>query len=105
MKRWRDGDIVGFWSEVLEEERRLTQRRRPKKENSELLLATNARRARRVIEDGQSMKATQALTSDVLAQVSCEVLAEMLAKHPQVDPLRSHLPVCPLRSKSMSLRL
>ena len=40
IKRWRDEDIVGLWSEVLEEERRLTQRRRPKKENSELLLAS-----------------------------------------------------------------
>ena len=49
MKRWRDGDIVGLWSEVLEEKRRLTQRRRPKKENSELLHATNPRRARRAI--------------------------------------------------------
>ena len=56
---WRDGDIVGLWSEVLEEERRFTQRRRPKKENSELLLATNARRARHTIEDGQYTKATQ----------------------------------------------
>ena len=49
MKRWRDGDIVGLWSEVLEEKRRLTQRRRPKKENSELLHARNPRRARRAI--------------------------------------------------------
>ena len=78
------GDIMGLLSEVLEEEDRLTQRRRkPKKITAESLRAANARRARRAMEDGQYKKATQALTSDGLAQASAEVYAEMLAKHPR----------------------
>ena len=88
IKRWRNGDIVRLWSEVLEKERRLTQCRRPKKGHSELLLATNARCARCAVEDGQYTKATKALTSDSLAQISCEVLAKMLGptEGPKVLP-------------------
>ncbi len=46
----------------------------------------NVRRARRAVEDGQYRKAIQALTSGGLAPSSPEVLAEMLAKHPQSAP-------------------
>ena len=78
---------MGLWSEVLGEEGRLSQRRgKPKKIAAECLRAANARRARRAMEDGQYTKATQALTSDGLAQASAEVYKEMLAKHPQVNP-------------------
>ena len=38
------------------------------------------------MEDGQFKKATQALTSNGLAQASPDILAEMLAKHPQDVP-------------------
>ncbi len=92
IKRWREGDFLGLWQEVLNEEVRLSRRRKPKKETSVSLRAANAHRARRAMEDGQYKKATQALTSSGLAQASTEVLAEMLAKHPQNDPpqLPSH---------------
>ena len=86
IRKWREGDILGLWSEVLDEGESLGRRRKPKKESSESLLTANARRARRAMENGQYKKATQALTSSGLAQASQEVLVEMLAKHPQVDP-------------------
>ena len=80
------GDIMGLWSEVLEEEDRLTQhRRKPRKIAAESLRTANARRARRAMEDGQYKKATQALTSGGLTQASAEMYEEMLAKHPQVN--------------------
>ena len=94
IKRWRDGDHLGLWHEVLEMQDKLSGRRRPKKISPESMRSANARRARRAMEDGQYRKATQALTSDGLAEASPEVLAEMLAKHPQDDlPLISHLPL------------
>ena len=87
IRRWQGGDIMGLWSDVLEEEDRLTRRRKkPKKIAPDSLRIANARRARRAMEDGQYKKATQALTSDGLAQASAEVYEEMLAKHPQVNP-------------------
>ena len=86
IRRWQAGDIMGLWSEVLEEEDRLTQRRRkPKKITAESLRAANARHARHAMEDGQYKKATHALTSGGLAQASAEVYEEILAKHPQVN--------------------
>ena len=84
--RWRAGDFSGLWSELMNEQDRLRRRRRPKKESSMSIRAANARRARRAMEDGQFKKATQALTSNGLAQASPDVLAEMLAKHPQDVP-------------------
>ena len=53
--------------------------------SAESLCATNARRARRAVEDGQYKKATQALTSVGLAQASPEIFAKMLVKYPQGD--------------------
>ena len=76
---------MGLWSEVLEEEDRLTQRRRKPKKITAESRAANARRVRRAMEDGQYKKATQDLTSGGLAQASAEVYEEMLAKHPQVN--------------------
>ena len=97
IRRWQAGDIMGLWSEVLEEEDRLTQhRRKPKKITAESVRAANARRARHAMEDGQYKKATQALTSDGLAQASAEVYTEMLAKHPQANsPPTSTAPAPP----------
>ena len=48
----------------------------------ETLRKANARRARRAMEDGQYRKAIQALSSGGLAQVTLEVLEQMLGKHP-----------------------
>ena len=45
--------------------------------------STNARRARRAVENGQYKKATQSLSSAGFAPPSEDVLDEMLAKHPQ----------------------
>ena len=85
MRRWRAGDFLGLWSELVNEQDRLSHQRKLKKMSAESLRATNARRARRAVEDGQYKKATQTLTSDGLAQASPEVFAEMLMKHPQGD--------------------
>ena len=56
-----------------------------KKVSADTLRATNACRARCAMEDGLYKKATQALTSNGLAQAPPEVFAELLAKHPQGD--------------------
>ena len=93
--RWRAGDFAGLWSELMNEQDRLRRRRRPKNESSVSIRATNARRARRAMEDGQFKKATQALTSNGLAQASPDVLAEMLAKHPQDVPPQTPPPPPP----------
>ena len=85
IRRWRDGDFSGLWTEVLDEAKTFTRRRKPKKDAPESIRATNVLRAKRAIEDGQYQKAMQALTSSGLVPTSTEVYAEMLAKHPQVD--------------------
>ena len=87
IRRWKEGDIMGLWSEVGAVEDRLHHRRgKPRKLSPVSLRAANARRARRAIEDGQYKKAMQALSSDGLAPASAEVYSEMLAKHPQATP-------------------
>ena len=68
IKRWREGDWVGLWSEVKKVKEGLSCRKRQRKVSSESLRAANARRARRAIEEGQYKKAIQALTSCGLAQ-------------------------------------
>ena len=57
--------------------------RKPRERKVEFQRESNVRRARQAIEDGQYKKAIQALMSDSVAQVSVEVLNEMLAKHPR----------------------
>ena len=48
IRRWQAGDIMGLWSEVVEEEDTLTQRRRkPKKIAAESPRAANATRGQR----------------------------------------------------------
>ena len=57
-----------------------------KKPPLETLRKANARRARRAVEDGQYRKAIQSLSSGGLANVTSEVLEEMLAKLPKAPP-------------------
>ena len=86
MEGWHEGNILGLWLEVQDEQDKWSCRRKPMMESSESLRAANARCARCAMEDGQYKKASQALTSNGLAQASPEVYAKMLAKHPQDDP-------------------
>ena len=51
--------------------------------SAESTRSTNARRARRAVENGQYKKAIQSLSSAGFAPPSEDVLDEMLAKHPQ----------------------
>ena len=85
IRRWRDGDSLGLWAELLDDAGRFTRRRRPGRSAPESTRASNVLRAKQAIEDGQYQKAMQALTSGGLARYSPEVYAEMLAKHPQDD--------------------
>ena len=71
------------WRQTLETVRR---RIRPKAPSPNSLRLANARRAKRLTEEGQYKKALQALLSEGVARASPEVLNEMLAKHPQAPP-------------------
>ena len=78
-----------LWSEVLAEEERHTHKKSKKKTPLETQRKSNARRARQAIGEGRYRKAIQALSSGGLAQVTPEVMEQMLAKHPQPPPLLS----------------
>ena len=82
IRRWKSGDVVGLWSDHLANEVIRAKRHRGRK-SPDTVRSSNVRRAKRAIEAGQFRKAIQALTSDGLAIPSCEILEEMLAKHPQ----------------------
>ena len=96
IRRWKAGDFIGLWSDVEEENSRWSRKRRPKAPSPNSLRLANARRAKRLTEEGQYKKALQALLSEGVARASPEVLKEMLAKHPQAPP--PSLPQGPLAS-------
>ena len=87
IQRWKEGDLLGLWSEASAGLRARSTRSKAKTASAESLRRSNATRARRAVEEGQYKKALQAFTSMGLAQLSSEVYNEMLAKHPQSDPL------------------
>ena len=86
LRRWDSGNFLELWNEALDAASDSHHSRKKKKAPQEMLRRSNARRARRAVEDGQYRKAIQALSSGGLAPPTPEVLNEMLAKHPQ-DPL------------------
>lgn len=88
IRRWLAGEFFDLWDEVLAVKDKMTgkQKKKPRKFHPETLRKSNARRARKAVEDGQYRKAIQALTSGGLASVTPEVLVEMMAKHPHSSP-------------------
>ena len=91
IQRWKEGDLLGLWTEAsssIKGLRSRSARAKSKPPSCESLRRSNASRARRAAEDGQYKKALQSLTSMGLAPPSPEVFNEMLAKHPQSDPPR-----------------
>ena len=81
IQRWRDGESLALWSEVVVRARKLNISSKSKVVTPEFLHHSNADRARQAVEDGQFRKALQSLTAAGLAQPSTEVFNEMLAKH------------------------
>ena len=82
--RWRAGDILGLWSEVVESENRLNHRHgRGREVSSESLLVGNARRA---LEDGQLERLHSPYPQAVSLLPPQNFFSEMLAKHPQANP-------------------
>ena len=96
IRRWQTGDVLGLWTDYLISAEKGHRRRGGKKKASqhESILAANIRRAKRAVEAGQYRKGIQALTSEGLAPPSDDILAEMLAKHPQ-PPSLPPLPILP----------
>ena len=88
IRRWQAGDFSELWDETLAEANKHSRKKKKthKKPPLETLRKANARRARRAVEDGQYRKAIQSLSSGGLANVTSEVLEEMLAKHPKAPP-------------------
>ena len=78
---------VRLWEDAVDATTLLERRSRKRLSNTppsaESTRSTNARRARRAVENGQYKKAIQSLSSAGFAPPSEDVLDEMLAKHPQ----------------------
>lgn len=87
IQRFQAGDFSELWSEALVESGKYSRKRNPKK-SSISLSKINASRARRAVEEGQYRKAIQALSSSGLANVTPDVIDEMLdlSKHPHSVP-------------------
>ena len=83
IKRWIAGDIDGLWRES----KGVAVRGRGRKKKGTTTPPTqeqlNARRANKLIAEGQYGRAAQALTSNGVATVSADSFQEMRAKHPQ----------------------
>ena len=86
IRRWKAGEFTDLWSDVVEEDSRWVRKRQRKAPTPNSLRLSNARRARRLTEEGQYKKALQALLSEGIAGASAEVIDQMLSKHPQVAP-------------------
>ena len=56
IKRWRDGDLLGLWSEVLLEQSNFNRYTTKKKESSESLRSSNACRARKAMRMANTRK-------------------------------------------------
>ena len=85
IQRWKQGDLLGLWSEASTSTNGLRARSKAKTTSTKSLRRSNATHARRAVEEGQYKKALQALTSMGHAQLSSEVYNQMIAKHPQSD--------------------
>ena len=79
IQRWRDGESLALWLEVVVRARKLNTSSKSKVITPESLHHSNAARARQAVLDGQLRKALQSLTSAGLVQPSTEVFSEMLA--------------------------
>ena len=108
IQRFQAGEVSELWSEALVESDKYARKRNPKK-SSISLSKVNASRARRAVEEGQYRKAIQALSSSGLANVTPDVIDEMLSKHPQCAPPTipsdpSYHPALPDISESLVLK-
>ena len=86
---WKAGEFTDLWADVVEEDYlyiRWVRKRQRKAPTPNSLRLSNARRARRLTEEGQYKKALQALLSKGIAGASAEVFDQMLSKHPQAAP-------------------
>ena len=88
LAKWRDGQIMELWEDILDENNRLNASLSQKRSTPSPF--SNIHRALLAAEDGQYHKALQALSSVGIAPPSKEVLEAMTSKHPQ-----SALPTIP----------
>ena len=88
IQKWREGKFLELWSDVAAADSRLKLRHLSQKSkcSPESLRRVNSSRARQAVEDGEYRKAIQYLTSSGLAQVSTDVVNEMVIKHPSGVP-------------------
>ena len=90
IERWKNGDLAGLWEEVMSEVEEDAARRHvhPQPEDSkddQKLRASNARRAKRLAQDGHFARGVAQLRSDGIAAPSPEVLASLRSKHPAAE--------------------
>ena len=86
IRRWLAGEFMELWNDVLAEEKWHAHKNVKKKTPLETLRKSNTQRARQTMGDGCYRKAIQALSSGGIAQITPEVLEQMLAKHPHSPP-------------------
>ena len=69
--RLKAGEFMDLWADVVEEDLRWVRKRQRKAPTPNCFRLSNARRARRLTEEGQYKKALQALLSEGIAGASC----------------------------------
>ena len=99
IKRWRNGEILSLWQEAKKGDVTKGKKRKKKKENEPTQDDLNAKRALKFVAEGQYSRASEALLSQGVAQVTSETLKIMKEKHPQapVPQLIPHNDVEPLK--------
>jgi hypothetical protein len=84
IRRWRNGNITGLWLEAVARFPRKVSSKTGKQDLKEDPQRIN--RVLRFIQEGNYSKAVKALTSDGIAAVGVDTIAEMRSKHPCATP-------------------
>ena len=82
LSRWRNGEFTALWKDAVDMTKKKGRGKKKKNSQEKSLEEANAERSRRLIQQGEYTRGTQALMSAGLAEHSPETVRIMRDKHP-----------------------
>ena len=106
IKRWRKGEKTLLWNEAKKPKKLKGRKRKGQQQNEKTQEEVNARRCKKLLEEGQYNRASSALVSEGIVDSNPETIAIMKAKHPQaeIQPMEVGENVEPLKLSASQVR-
>ena len=99
IKRWRKGEKTLLWNEAKKPKKQKGRKRKGQQQNDKTQEEVNARRCKKLLEEGQYNRASSALVSEGIVDATPETIEIMKNKHPQeeIQPMEVGDEVEPLK--------